>query len=205
MWIMPTGTFDTFAGLLVNRGGGINGGFGYTGGQIGYTWNNNSAATYNFASGLIPPLNVWSFVAMALSPTNAILYMYNVNGELSATNTLAHTSDVLGNNWLIGRDNNSGANDATRNFCGVIDEVAVFTRTLTPAQIHQLYVAGAVGVPNTLSFQRSGANIILTWPNGTLLQAPTANGPWNPVPGNPSLTFTVTPTASMQYYRVLVQ
>ena len=205
MWIMPTGTFDPYAGLLVNRNSGVAGGFGYTAGQIGYTWNNNNAATYNFASGLIPPLNMWSFVAMVVSPTNAILYMYNVNGELSATNVLAHTSDVFGNNWQIGRDNNANANDATRNFCGLIDEVAVFTRSLTGDQIRQLYVAGAVGIPNTLNFQRSGADIILSWPNGMLLWAPSPTGPWNPVPGNPSLTYTVTPNAAMQFYSVQVQ
>ena len=205
MWIKPTGTFDSYAGLLVNRNSGIAGGFGYTGGQLGYTWNNNSAATYNFASGLIPPLGIWSFVALTVSPTNAIVYMKNVNGELSATNVLAHTSDVFGNNWLIGRDDNANANDATRNFCGVIDEVAVFTRTLSGAELHQLYVTGTVGVPVTLSYQRSGNNIILTWPNGTLLQAPTPNGPWGAVPGNPNLTYTVTPNTAMQFYRVQVR
>ncbi len=205
MWIKPTGTFDAYAGLLMNRNSGVAGGFGYTGGQLGYTWNNNSGATWGFVSGLVPPLNMWSFVALTVSPTNAILYMYNVNGELSATNVLAHTSDVFGNNWRIGRDDNANANDGSRTFTGVIDEVAVFTRTLSPAEIHKLYVSGAVGVPNTLSYQLSGNNIILTWPNGMLLQAPTPTGPWSLVPGNPSLTYTVTPDTAMQFYRVQVQ
>jgi hypothetical protein len=205
MWVMPTGTFDTFAGLLVNRNSGVAGGFGYTGGQLGYTWNNNSANTYNFRSGLVPPLNEWSFVAMVVTPTNAIIYMFNTHGELSATNVLAHTSDVFGNNWRIGKDDNANANDGSRNFTGLIDEVAVFTRSLTGAQLRQLYVAGSVGIPNTLTVQQSGGNIILTWPYGMLIQAPTVTGPWSPVPGNPTSPYSTAPTGAMQFYRVQVQ
>lgn len=204
MWVMPTGTFDDYAGLLMNRNAGVAGGFGYTGGQVGYTWNNNNAATYNFRSGFIPPLNVWSFVAVVVSPTNAIVYMFNTNAQLSATNVLNHTSDVFGNNWRIGRDDNANANDATRNFCGVIDEVAVFTHCLTGEQLRQLYVAGAGAVPNTLSYQRSGANVILTWPYGILYQASAVTGPWAAVPGNPSLTYTVPASTTMMFYRVKV-
>ena len=205
MWIKPTGTFDDYAGLLVNRNSGVAGGFGYTGGQLGYTWNNNNANTYNFRSGLVPPLNEWSFAAMVVTPTNAIIYMFNTQGELSATNVVAHTSDVFGNNWRIGRDDNANANDGSRTFTGLIDEVAVFTRSLTAAQLRQLYVSGSVGIPNTLTVQQSGGSIILSWPYGILLQAPAVNGPWDPVPGSPTSPYTNAPTGTMLFYRVQVQ
>ena len=204
MWINPVGAMDDYAGLLVSRGGTSGGGFGYTGGQVGYTWNGNNANTYNFRSGLIPPLNQWSFVALVVSPTNAIVYMYNTNAQLSATNVLAHTADVFGT-WMIGRDNNSLADDGTRVFNGQIDEVAVFTSCLTPAQIQKLYSVGASGPQVTLSYQRSGNNLILTWPQGTLLQAPEAGGTWTPVLGNPVGTYTVTPDQARMFYKVQVQ
>ena len=60
-------------------------------------------------------------------------------------------------------------------------------------------------MPNTLSVEKSGSNIILSWPNGTLLQAPSVNGPWNPVPGNPASPYTTTPSGTMEFYRVQVQ
>ena len=126
MWIQPTGTFDSFAGLLVNRNSGVGGGFGYTGGQLGYTWNNDSSATWGYASGLVPPLNQWSFVALVVEPTQATLYLINPNGVQTATNVLAHTSDVFGNNWRIGTDDLNNNNDGARDFTGLIDEVAVF-------------------------------------------------------------------------------
>jgi len=151
MWINPSGTFDTFAGLLMNRGAGVAGGFGYTGGNIGYTWNGNSANTYNFRSGFVPPLGQWSFVALVVTPTNATIYYGNSGVLQSAVNVLAHTSDVFGNNWQIGSDNNDGLNDGARNFNGLIDEVAVFTYSLSPGQIQQLYSVGEFGAPVTLT------------------------------------------------------
>ena len=57
---------------------------------MGYTWN-NQGNTFGFISGLIPQSNVWSFVALVISPTNAIIYLYNTNGQFSATNTVAAT------------------------------------------------------------------------------------------------------------------
>jgi hypothetical protein len=144
-------------------------------------------------------------VALVVTPTNGTLYMFNAQGELSAVNTVAHTSDVFGNNWQIGNDNLGGNNNGSRGFNGVIDEVAVFTRSLSVAELRHLYVSGAVGVPNTLTIQQSGGNVILTWPYGMLIQAPAVTGPWAPVPGNPTSPYTVPPGGTMQYYRVQVQ
>jgi hypothetical protein len=206
MWIMPTNTPVDFAGLLMNRNSGVAGGFGFaTGGQIGYTWNNNSGATWGFNSGMVPPLNAWSFVGVVITPTNAILYMFNTNAECAATNTLAHTSDVFGNNWRIGKDDSSATDDGSRTFSGSIDEVAVFNRSLTGAQLRQLYVSGKVGVPGTLTITQSGGNVILNWPQGMLLQADNVHGPWTPVTGYPLPPYTVPPGGTMQFFRVQVQ
>jgi len=204
MWVNPNGTFDQFAGLLMNRGGGISGGFGYTGGQIGYTWNNNNANTYNFRSGFIPPLGQWSFVGVVVTPTNATIYYGNPPSALqSAVNTLAHTSDVLGNNWQIGSDNSDGLNDGARNFAGSIDEVVVFTRSLSLSEMNTLYSVGVNGQPVSLSIQRSGANVMLTWPRGTLLEADQVTGPWST--NNATSPYTLAPAGSGKFYRVQVK
>ncbi len=162
MWINPTGTLDDYAGLLVNRNSGVAGGFGYTGGQLGYTWNNNSGNTYNFRSGLVPPMNQWSFVALVITPTNATVYMINTNGAYSAVNELAHTADVFGNNWQIGHDDQDS--NANRTFNGVIDEVGVFTYSLSAAQIQHLAYSSGLAQPIQLSVQPTGTNtILLNW------------------------------------------
>ncbi|MDB6112097.1 MAG: Immunoglobulin I-set domain protein [Pedosphaera sp.] len=202
MWLQPTGTFDVFAGLLANRGSGVQGGFGYTGGQLGYTWNNNSADTYNFRSGLIPPLNEWSFVALVVEPTQATVYMMNPNGIQSATNVLAHTSDVFGNNWRVGTDDLNNNSDGSRAFTGLIDEVAVFNYAMTPTQVQSLYSAGGPA-PVSLSIQSSGTKVILTWPHGTLLEATSVAGPWTT--NNATSPYTNSPAAAQKLYRVIVK
>jgi hypothetical protein len=197
MWLYPIGTQTSWAGLLVTRGGGVEGGLNYNDqSMLGYTWNNNS--TWSYVSGLVIPTNEWSFVATVIEPTQATLYLYNSSGQLSATNAIAHTSDVFGGNWLIGADGTGGG----RVFNGVIDELAVYTSALTPAQIQQLYVtAGAP--PVKLTIEHVGTNVKLTWPQGTLLQADSLAGPWTT--NNVASPYSVLPSGAKHFYRVIVQ
>jgi hypothetical protein len=200
-WLYPVGIQESWSGLLVNRGVGVTGGFNYNDQQmLGYTWNNNNAATYGFASGLVIPTNQWSFVAVVVTPSNAVLYLYNTTTALSATNTLAHTADVFGNNWQIGHDNNSGNNNGTRTFNGVIDNVAIFDYAFTPTQIQNLFLAAS---SISLSIQRSGGNIILTWSRGILLEADEAIGPYST--NNAASPFTFSPAAAKKFYRLQIQ
>jgi hypothetical protein len=192
-WVYPIGVQESWAGLLMNRGIGVSGGMGYNDQQmLVYTWNNNSSATYGFVSGLVIPTNQWSLAAMVIYPNQAILYLGNSNGLRSATNTIAHTADVFGNNWQIGHDNNSGSNDGTRTFNGMIDEVAVFNQSLSPARIAAEFqaafqsgvqVTNAGVTPNVLKFTSVDAvsgQVVLQWiGTGTLQEATNLMGPWN--------------------------
>jgi hypothetical protein len=54
----------------------------------------------------------------------------------------------------------------------------------------------------TLNIERSGSNLILTWPSGTLLEANEADGPYTPL--NATSPHTVTPTENSKFYRVRV-
>ena len=54
--------------------------------------------------------------------------------------------------------------------------------------------------PLTLQVSRSGSNLQLTWPYGTLLQATNVTGPWT-INTNTS-TYTVAPTGLQMFYRV---
>jgi hypothetical protein len=206
MWINPQGTFDQFAGLLMNRNSGVAGGFGFAGGgpagQLGYTWNNNNANTYGFNSGIFPPTNQWSFVALVVQPNSGTLYMVSSNGVKSGVNAIAHTADVFGNNWQIGRDNSANADNGTRNFNGFIDEVAVFNRALTLSQLLSMYSAAGTLPPLVMQIQTSGTNEVITWPYGTLQQSTSVSGPWT---NNPAASpYIVAPVGTL-FYRVKVQ
>src|SRR5262249_61613460 len=73
-------------------------------------------------------------------------------------------------------------NSVGRTFDGVIDEVAIFNRSLSPTEITNLYN----GVPNvsnvSISIQKLGPNVVLSWPQGTLLEATNVTGPWTTNP-----------------------
>jgi hypothetical protein len=202
-WLYPNGAQDAWSGLLVNRNAGAAGGFNYNDQQmLGYTWNNNNQNTWGFVSGLVIPSNQWSFVAVAISPTNATLYLINANGIQTANNPIAHNSDVFGNNWQIGHDNSSNNNNGSRNYNGIIDEVALYLRTLSASEILNLYNSGGDPIVD-LTIQQAGPNVILSWPQGTLLQADQVTGPWTT--NTATSPYTNTANQSQKFYKVIVR
>ena len=82
----------------MNRNGSDAAGIGFSGNQnanltaaLGYTWNNNSSATYNWDSHLYPLAQIWSFVACVISPTNTTIYLYYVAGGRPTCSRLSTT------------------------------------------------------------------------------------------------------------------
>ena len=143
-WIYPT-TFQTAnTAVFASRGAGSDVqslGFANNGNNntIGYSWNNANAG---FISGLVPLTNAWSFIAVVVTPTNAVLYCYNTNGQSSATNTVAHPVVAFNGITTIGTDPSSTTTPQDRAFSGTIDEVAVFNRALPQTEIYNLYKKG---------------------------------------------------------------
>jgi len=147
-WIYPVGTQSDSLGLIFDRGGvggGLDMGQGDSSQMLGYTWNGNNADTYDFVSGLTPPENQWSFVALTIAPTEAILYLYDTNSRASATNAIPHAQGLLGGLWHIGND---AAADPGRTFNGMIEDVAIFASTLSAGQLNGLFDTGSIGTTN---------------------------------------------------------
>jgi hypothetical protein len=205
-WIYPVGTTADYAGVCFYRSGGTVAGINYGGsvgsntGMIGYTWNNDQN-TWNWTSGLTPPANQWSFVALIVQPASATMYLVTTNGRQNATNTYAHPSQSFSGAGTIGAD----AYDAAgRTFNGLIDEVAVFNSALTAAQIQSLFANGSQLDSVQLGSQRTGLNLNLTWPQGTLLQSSNLAGPWSRASASAS-PLVVSPTNDVMFYRVFLK
>jgi hypothetical protein len=205
-WIYPIGSQADSTGLFFCRSGttvaGLNYGSVSSGNAqtLGYTWN-NSSSTWGWNSGLMPPMNQWSFVALVVQSASATLYLINTNGGQSATNILSHPNQAFATVSTIGTD--AYARNA-RIFNGLMDEVAVFNYSLPPAQIQQLYASGAVLPQVQVGLQQTGAGLNLVWPQGTLLQSPNVTGPWSPVV-NALSPYLAVPTNASMFYRVLLQ
>ena len=129
---------NAWSGIIFSRDPTQSVGIGYRAGtgQLGYTWNDNNANTYNFASGLVIPNETWSFVAVTIEPSKAILYS-GYGGLSSQTNSIAHTAQTLDTAFRFGNDNFEN-----RFFNGSIDEVSIWNRTLSPAEIEKIYNRG---------------------------------------------------------------
>ncbi len=149
-WINPTvgQTQLGYEGLIFCRGSGTVAGLNYSGSTdvngnptLGYTWN-NEWETWSWNSGLVPPADQWSFVALVVSPTNATMYLMNAGGIVASSHPYNHVVQGFGGTTLIGDDSNDGGN-GTRVFSGRIDDVAVFNSALSQAQLLALYTAAS--------------------------------------------------------------
>ena len=208
-WIYPIGNQIGYAGLLMTRNG-TQAGFGYTtGNQLGYTWNNNT--TWTNQTGLVPPQNQWSLVALVVAPTQAVIYLLNTNGIQSSTNAIAHQTETWNGTAQIGSDPAGGS--GSRNFNGVMDEVAVFNQSLPLSALTNLFqaaLAGGVHVTNGAvlpadlrftSLNIAAGQIVLQWSgSGTLLEATNLLGPWTAATNQGTLQGS--PVAGGKFYRL---
>ncbi len=204
-WVYPNGPQADYAGLFVCGNNG-NAGFAYGGdfssnaGQLIYWW---GGATYSFVSGLVIPSNQWSFVAVVVEPTSATLYLGSGGSVSTATDSVSHLTETFAESGQIGHQQGRGPDD--RVFDGSIDEVAVFNYAFTPQQVVELYNAAFTSVPPdvTITIQQVGSNLQLTWPQGTLLEAPGVSGPYTT--NNAASPYTFAPTGAAKFFKVQVR
>lgn len=101
------------------------------GGNLRYTWSNDfpgSTLTMNTGE--------WTFIAMTVSPAQLIVYKGTRDGGLqSQTYNTGYAAQTLNDLW-IGQDPTS-----SRFFDGLMDDVRIYERTLTPADIQALFEA----------------------------------------------------------------
>jgi hypothetical protein len=168
------------------------------------------------------PQNIWSFVALVITPTNASFYVINTNNGVTSTSyAYVHTNAAWGGAVTpdplirIGSDNTW----QTRTFNGVIDEVAVFNYALAAGQLEGLT---GVGIVNTNAATANFAATVtggagsqtfnFTWDPGHLgwqlytnSVGLTAAGSWFPVPGSSSVTnesLTLDPTQTNVFFQL---
>jgi hypothetical protein len=201
-WIYPQGSQAAYAGLVFCRSGNTVAGMNYdsSGANLGYTWNND-ANTWGWSSGLQPPANQWSLVAMVVQPAGTVVYLLNTNEAQSATNAEANPVQAFAGAGTIGTDSYASA---ARVFNGLLDEITVFDGALTPAQIQQLYDYGHQLPLVQVGLQMVGAGLDLNWPQGTLFQSTNLSGPWSAVT-NAASTLVVAPTKATEFFRVLLR
>jgi hypothetical protein len=87
------------------------------------------------------PLNQWTHVAVTTQSGNFTLY---VNGNV-VTNGAMPFATTAGTTFYLGGYGRPGADQTTEQLTGMLDEVSVYSRALSPAEIKSIVAAGASG------------------------------------------------------------
>ena len=148
-WMYASNSEPAGAGILINRSDSADAG-GITvdvagGLNLSYNWNNDPGSI-NWASGVSLANNDWTYVALVIRPTQAELYAVfatNYTTWTTGTNFINHQpSSFAAPTWF-------GADFGPTNqfFNGMIDEVAIFNRSLSEGELYTEYSAAIGGVP----------------------------------------------------------
>jgi hypothetical protein len=200
-WIKPT-TLVNRAGIVFWRAGQPATGLGLTDtGNLSYHWL-DTPETYNWDSGLTPPLDQWSLVALSVEPARATAYLINASGAQSATNNVTHAPRAFSDSLRIGND----PQDVNRTFDGTIDEVAIFDASLSGAQIQALYNGTIIPTEGgSLAISQNNGQITITWTGAGVLQSTTAVNGASTVWTDETTTgnsFTISAAGAAKFYRL---
>jgi regulation of enolase protein 1 (concanavalin A-like superfamily) len=137
-WVKRNGTQTAWTGILYSRGGVANGLHFGPSNDLRYTWSGAANYGYLFASNLTIPDNTWTFCAVVIEPSKATLYMRPEGGTMAtAVNAVSHSASTLDFGAYIGWD--PGTVPASRYFNGTIDDVHIYNRTLSAADVTFLH------------------------------------------------------------------
>ncbi len=127
-WVKPNGLQNDWAGIIFCRGNGTTAGLSCANNnELRYHWDGGG---YNWSSGAYLPVDVWSHVALVVSPTEVVIYL---NGE-AYTRITNHVIQPFTHPIRIGSDQTS----SSRYFNGEIDEVCIWDRSLDINEVRLL-------------------------------------------------------------------
>ncbi|MFD0893907.1 DUF3472 domain-containing protein [Luteolibacter ambystomatis] len=163
-WVKRNGSQYGYSGIVYSRDGSASGLMVGPSNDLRYTW---AGGQWGFSSGLTIPDGVWTYCAVVVEPTKATLYMMPDGGAMqTAVNTTAHAEAPFSATLYLGWDTNQNE----RHFKGTIDDVKIYTRSLTATEISQVATApvslpwqsqdiGSTGVTGS-AMQTSGTLIL---------------------------------------------
>ncbi len=132
-WVKLEGKQMFFAGIVFSRGKGTIAGMSInSNNELRYHWNDQY---WSFRTGLIIPESKWVFVALAVSPEKATLYLHDGNDMKSVMNTSVHEQQSFADITCIGLDKTN----EERRFKGCIDNVTIYTTALDKDDLMRVY------------------------------------------------------------------
>jgi len=210
-WIQPTSLSGNFP-TPISSEGNQNAGANLTGWNIYqhaanvWTWNiynggANGSFTSEFTDNPIVP-GTWYYMVLTDDGTNMNWYSNNrlvltlsVNGLGFVQNGINGDPSVAGGPTTLAVRSDNAFGD----WDGGIEDVAVYNYVLSPQQIQNHYLN-----TTTINIVKSGTNVVVTWPVGSLQAAGVVTGTYTNVPTATS-PYTNSASAHQTFYRVIVQ
>ncbi len=164
-----------------------------------YAIGTSDGTTFHGATAAVPTgdlggANGWIHLAGTYDGAKWQLFRNGV--QLASVADALGALPVSGAEWAIG-STGCGWGDV---FAGSIDEVAIYNKALTAAQIQSHYNIARSGAI-TLTIEKSGNNYLIKYPAGTLQNSSAAIGPYADVQGASS-PYTIPPGTSIMFYRL---
>ncbi|MBK8565476.1 MAG: T9SS type A sorting domain-containing protein [Saprospiraceae bacterium] len=126
-WMNPQGDQSDWAGVVLARGGNTTAGVHYgENNELHYMWND---VNWWWNTGIFPPQDEWSHVALVIEPNKATLYLNGMPATLNTTHDIEEFDSPL----VFGTD----PNYSDRYFNGLLDEVCFYDKALTQNQIRE--------------------------------------------------------------------
>ncbi len=141
-WLRRSGDQADWAGIFFSRSGGTVAGLNFgTHNELRYHWEDGH---WGWDSGLEVPDGEWAHVALVIEPYRATIYLNGVRAIRQAQ----HLPEEFDGVSYLGQDPTSTA----RHFEGELDDVALWSRSLTAEEVRAVYRRGTLGQ----SFQAAG-------------------------------------------------
>ena len=144
----------------------------------------------------------WSYYALTYNGTTFCIY---TNGVLVGSSSSTFSQVGSGHPLYFGAYDDSGTAD--RFYLGGMENVAFYSNALSASHILTHYQAGTNAVlvtQPTMSIQKSGSNITVSWTSGFLQKAASPAGPWLYVT-NMASPCTMGTTNPVLYFRATLQ
>ncbi len=125
-WIKPKGVQNAFSCIFMaenSEGRVCSLNFRPDTNQLGFHWNGSQ---WWWNSGLVVPQNEWSYVAMVVTPTDVTLYLNDKKAIRNYNSTPADLKKAYIGSYQA---------RSSRNYSGLIDEIAIWDKALTEEEI----------------------------------------------------------------------